>query len=221
MKYLELIEDVDRFEKEYELTECMYFGAIEKLKDVQKNLEKLDDVQHVERVIKLFLIQWGNMNRVVGREGLDWKRLGEKLSSSENDFSVLRNKKLLLIDFDDPTVSNVIVKIYEKLDPLPYLGSPTTISKILHLLNPEVFVMWDNAIVEKYREMNHGVNYTSRGYLEFLKVTQKEIKEALKERQKATGKRLDEVENEIRLRCKNKTLAKIVDEYNWINRPNE
>lgn len=32
-------------EEETELAECMYFGAIEKLKDVQKDLTKLDDVQ--------------------------------------------------------------------------------------------------------------------------------------------------------------------------------
>jgi hypothetical protein len=61
----------------------MYFGALEKLKEVQEDLGKLDDVKHVRRVIKLFLIQWGNMNRVVGRKSIEWNRLGETLRNLE------------------------------------------------------------------------------------------------------------------------------------------
>lgn len=216
MKYKELLDKADRLEEEYELTECMYFGAIEKLKDAQKDLSKLDDVKHIQRVIKLFLIQWGNMNRVVGRKGLDWKKFGGTLRSLEKEFSEIRGKRFVTIDFNDPTIANAIRTIYSSLDPFPFLGSPTTISKILHLLNPEILVMWDNAIVEKHHRINQRVNYTSQGYLEFLKEMQKEIKQALDERKRETGKELDVIESEIRLRHKNKTLARIIDEYNWM-----
>jgi hypothetical protein len=216
MKYKELVDSTDKLEEEYDLTECIYFGAIEKLREIQNDLRKLDDVKDIRRVIKLFLINWGNMNRVVGREGLKWKQLGETLRSLENEFRMLRGRKFLTINLNDATIAAAIKEIYSRLDPIPYLGSPTTISKILHLLNPEIFVMWDNSIVEKFHRMNHCINYTSEGYLEFLKVAQKEIKEALDERQKETGKSLDEIEQEICLRYKSKTLARIVDEYNWM-----
>jgi hypothetical protein len=83
MKYKDLIEKVDKFEEEVELTECIYFGAIERLRDAQQDLGKLDDVRHVRRVIQPFLIQWGMMGRVVGREGLDWIELGETLRNLE------------------------------------------------------------------------------------------------------------------------------------------
>ena len=216
MKYGDLIDKVDKFEEETELAECMYFEAIERLRDAQENLRKLDDVQHVRRVIKTFLIQWGMMNRVVGRKGLDWVRLGETLRNLEKEFGEFRGMRFLVIDFSEGRFSNAIRKIYGELDPIPYLGSPTTISKVLHLLNPEIFVMWDNDIKKRYRLKNNRVRDTPEGYLEFLKEVQKELKEALHERQRETGRGLDDIEQEIRHRYKNKTLARIVDEYNWI-----
>jgi len=216
MKYQELADNVDKFEEEYELIECIYFGAIEKLGEAQNDLNKLDDIKHIRRVVRLFLINWGSMIRVVGREGTKWKQLSETLRGLENEFKELRGKKLLTINLNDPIIAGAVKTIYSRLDPIPYLGSGTTISKILHLLNPEIFIMWDNAIVEKFHRMNHCINYTSEGYLEFLKVAQKEIKEALDERQIETGKSIDEIEQAIRFRYKNKTLAKIIDEYNWM-----
>jgi len=57
---------------------------------------------------------------------------------------------------------------------------------------------------------------TPEGYLEFLKEVRKELEEALHEHQQETGRGLDDTEREIRNRYKNKTLARIVDEYNWI-----
>ncbi len=53
------------------------------------------------------------------------------------------------------------------------------------------------------------------GYLEFLKETQKELREALEDRKKETGKELDEIEEEIQQKYKSNTLARIIDEYNW------
>ena len=216
MKYQELIGKVDELEKESELGECMYVKAIEKLRDTRRNLRRLDDVQDVQRVIKPFLIQWGMMGRVVGRQDLEWKRLGKTLRDLEGEFQKLRGKRLLFTNLDEEQVASAVKNIYRKLDPIPYLGSPTTISKILHLLNPELFVMWDGNIRKRYKKKNHLICDTPEGYLEFLKETQKELKEALGDHQRETGKGLDEVEQEIRKRYKNKTLARIVDEYDWM-----
>lgn len=216
MKYQDLIDKVDKMEEETELAECMYFGANEKLRNVQEDLGKLDDVQHIRRVIKSFLTQWGMMGRVVGKEGLDWKKLGETLRSLEKEFGELRGERFVHMNFDEERFSSAIKEIYDKLDSIPYIGSPTAISKILHLLNPEIFVMWDNDIRKLYKNKNNRIRDTPEGYLEFLKEVQRELKEALEDAQRKTGKGLDEVEQEIRGRYKHKTLARIVDEYNWI-----
>jgi hypothetical protein len=86
---------------------------------------------------------------------------------------------------------------------------------MLHLLNPEIFVMWDDAIRKDYKKKNSGIRDSSEGYLEFLKEIQRELKETLEDRQRESGKGLDEVEQETCHKYKNKTLARIIDEYNW------
>lgn len=120
-------------------------------------------------------------------------------------------------DLEEEKVSNAIKTIYGKLKLFSFLGGPTTISKILHLLNPEIFVMWDEDIRKMYRKKNPLVRHTPEGYLEFMKETQKEIIEALKDSQKETGKGLDDIEKVVRSKYKNKTLTRIVDEYNYIS----
>jgi hypothetical protein len=216
VKYKDLLRTASEFEDEIELTECIYFGAIEKLSDVRKNLNELDDIQHVRRIIKPFLIQWGMMGRSVGQKGLDWKRLGDTLRSLEKDFDVLRNRKFLTVDFDERSVSTAIKNIFNEIRSIPYIGGHTSTPKIMHLLNPEIFVMWDKSIRETYEERNSRITDSPRGYLEFLKETQKELKKLFGNRQNETGKDSDEVEKEIRVKFKNKTLARIIDEYNWI-----
>jgi hypothetical protein len=76
--------------------------------------------------------------------------------------------------------------------------------------------MWDEDIRKEYKKKNSGIRDTPEGYLEFLKEAQKELKEALEDRQRETGKGLDDIEEEIRHKYKNKTLARIIDECNWI-----
>lgn len=216
MRYQELIENVEKLEEKIGSTEPFYFEAMELVEDIRKDLKKLDTNQHLKRIVKdVFLVKWGEIVRVVNIKGLDWERLGETLRSLEEEFRELRAKKFLAIDFDEQAVSNAVRTIYGKLDLIPRLGGPTTISKILHLLNPEIFIMWDYAIREGYKKKNSRIRDTAEGYLEFLKEMHKEIVEALKDRQRETGKGLDEIENEVRSKYKNKTLPRIVDEYNY------
>lgn len=212
LKYKDLIDDVNKY---YYKNEPIYFEAIADLEELRKDLTKLDDTKHLIGIVKPFLIKWGRMGRVVGREGLNWKKLGEILRSLEKNFGNLREERLQTIAFEKDEVSDSITTIYERIDPLEYLGSPTTISKTLHLLNPEIFVMWDRGIRKRYKNKNSRIRDSSEGYLEFLKETQEGIKDALNDRKKETGKELDEIEKEIRNKYNNITLAKIIDEYNY------
>ena len=212
MKYKDLIDNVNKYTYK---NEPLYFEAITVLEELRKDLTKLDATKHLIGIVKPFLGDWGRMWRVVGRAGLNWEGLGERLRSSEKDFGNLRKERFQTIDFEKDEISDSITTIYGKLDSLPYLGSPTTISKTLHVLNPEIFVMWDIGIREKYKNKNNRIRANPEGYREFLKETQKEIREALNDRKKEAGKGLDEIEKEIRNRYKNITLAKIIDEYNY------
>lgn len=215
MKYRDLIENVDRLEEKIGSTEPIYFESIEKLREVREDLTKLDIDRHLLGVVRSFLIRWGNMARVVGQGGLDWEGFGHTIRALEPEFAKLRDKRFLAVDFNEEIFSNVVKTIYKELRRFPKLGGPTAISKVLHLLNPEIFVMWDGSIRKVYHLRDRRVDEFPKGYLEFLKEAQNEIKEAFSDYKRESGKGFDKIEQEIRSKFKNKTLARIVDEYNY------
>ena len=75
--------------------------------------------------------------------------------------------------------------------------------------------MWDSYIRTTYHRKNKRINEFHEGYLEFLKEMQKEIMEALTERQEETGRDLEENEKELRKKFNHKTLARLIDEFNY------
>jgi hypothetical protein len=214
MKFNELICRVDMV-SESESLDQTYFDSINALATVRKDLRRLNDAKHLLGITKPFLVSWGGLARVVGRKDLDWSLLGQVLRGLEKEFATIRNKRFLTIELNDEKISSALKTIYSKLDTLRYFGSPTTISKVLHLFNPEIFVMWDNGIRKMYKAHNTRVRENSEGYLEFLKEVQRKLLDASNDRARMAGTTLDEVEREIRERYSWKTLAKIADEYNW------
>lgn len=212
MKYKDLIDNVNKYHYKNEFT---YFRTIEQIKDLRDDISTLSVTKHLLGIIKPYLIKWGRMGRVVGRDDLPWETLGKILRNLENEFAELRHQRFRTINFDDSAVSYAVTTIYGKLDPLLYLGSPTTISKVLHLLNPELFVMWDKGIRARYKQRKNRIQDNAGGYLTFLKESQKELLEAFHDRQVKTEKNHAAIEAEIRNQFDNKTLAKIIDQYNY------
>lgn len=221
MRYQELIDEIERYEQKYEWEERVaswsYLKTIGKLRDVQRNLRMLDNTSHLQGVIKPFLIHWGKMARVVKRASArDWETLCKTLRNLEDGFQKLRGRKLLTMNLDNKDVADIVKDMYRKRYFIPYLGGTTCVSKILHVLNPEVFAIWDRGIRERYKEKNWLIRETPEGYLEFLKEVKKQVEEAFNDYRSKTGKSYDEIERELRNRYDNKTLVKLVDEYNWI-----
>lgn len=217
MKYNRLILNVSKLESNPDLkrTDPLYFESIEKLTDVAIDLTRFDTQTHLIGVIKPFLVKWGTMARVVNRDGLDWEGFGKTINQLEPEFAKVRDKKFLQMTLAKHDSAEPIFKIYRALKEFPQLGGATNISKVTHLLNPEIFVMWDGYIRSYYHKRNKLVNEFPEGYIEFLKELQKELKEAFADRQSKTGKNYDAIELELRAEFKNKTLARIVDEYNY------
>jgi hypothetical protein len=102
----------------------------------------------------------------------------------ENFSFTEKNKKLVKSIFD--ALSETALKI-------------TGTAKLMHGINPRLFVMWDKGICGHY-----GVYPNSAGYINFMKLMQEAINELLNEH----GKR------EI-VKKTNRTLPKLIDEYNW------
>lgn len=122
---------------------------------------------------------------------LEFKR---KVAELDPNFGKLKNENLKHIDFNK--YSNDIREIYNVLSNIKgieYTGA----SKIMHLKNREVFVMWDQYI----KGSKYGKD--ADGYISFLKDMQNMISNV------NIGKRSNIFVN--------KTLAKLIDEFNMVN----
>lgn len=84
-------------------------------------------------------------------------------------------------------------------------------SKMLHLINPKLFVMWDNPICDAYHLQ---VGASSYAY-EFLPKMKEEANEVITTYMKDYDNNRDEAIKQIESKY-GKTLAKLIDEYNWI-----
>ncbi len=222
MKYGDFIASITESKLEYELADTLYMKALEKLKDVRFNLDQLDDTQHIKRVIKPFLIMWGSMGRVVGGN-FEWEKVGNILRGLKPAFEVFNEKSFLDVDFTEKNLSKAIEKIFQELRKLEVpkkkkigrLGW-TGISKIIHLVNPEIFVLWDDKIRDHYHKINLRIRGSPEGYLEFSREMQRQLLEALKDHQNETHQEITIMANELILNFDNKPLTKLCDEYNWI-----
>lgn len=216
---------VETSENNNELPDVLYFEALKRFAEVQVDVTKIDKVKHVDRVMKPFLVNWGLMSRVVNREEINWETVTTKIRESGELLQPLKGLQLLSMNYSDTKIANSIKSLYNMLGNFKHIGA-TTRSKMLHLLNPEVFVMWDNAIANSYHKMYNQIDYTAKGYLEFLKTNQTLISETLTNIQKETGKHPDLIVQELSDKypycydkTRKKTLAKFIDEYNWAIAP--
>ncbi len=87
----------------------------------------------------------------------------------------------------------------------------TGASKILHMIYPELFVMWDGAIRDGY---GFGGEYEGVQYEDFLRRMQRVANYAINQvEEECDVSREDAIES---LKCDGHTLAKALDEYNYV-----
>jgi hypothetical protein len=132
-----------------------------------------------------------------------------KLNSLNSKFDKMKNKDFRRIPLDE--YSSDIKKIFQTLSTIKGIGL-TGASKIMHLKNRSVFVMWDGyisgnkpkryynklKIVKEKKWEYKKYEKNAEGYFQFLKVMQERFKN-------------------INFRDDEKTFAKAIDEYNYVN----
>ncbi len=92
------------------------------------------------------------------------------------EFDVFKNCRIENFDFTQKNIE-LIKTIFDTLSKtvLKFTGT----AKLMHGINPNLFVMWDEGICCHY-----GVYHNSAGYIIFMKLMQDEIKELLQEHSK-------------------------------------
>jgi len=106
-------------------------------------------------------------------------------------FKKLENKSFQEVDFSDKKIRKDIKLVYGEFK--KHVRQTGT-SKVIALKNPNLFVMWDTGIRKLYHIDNKG---SPDDYIEFLKKMKEEFKD-------------------IKWQNKNRPLAKVIDEYNYV-----
>ena len=149
----------------------------------------------VDKIIS-FLKTWGKMGRVIGQvrkqKGEDTMTMYEEFinASSKTRHFFLSLKMLRFEDFefgiattkpiiDGKTLKDVIEEIFEEFDRVLKHTIP---SKIMHMINPNLFIMWDGKIRTSWGcESNCKANARecgyARGYYNFMMRMRVELEE--------------------------------------------
>ncbi len=189
-----------------------YGSGIKAMKKI--DLAKITEEQ-IKNVVRPFLFDWGKMFRF-GEPGKGWgKKLKKAIKHCSKDLEKLRDKHLIDENLDN---SSIIKKCYEALRDNLYNNKKTkqkvAASKILHLICPDFFPPWDNAIIDAYwaevqdQKTKKIGRFSGEDYYNFMQALQKFIKK----------------HNTIFLtlsKKQEKPFLKIVDEFLWFaaNRP--
>jgi hypothetical protein len=107
----------------------------------------------------------------------------EAYTKTRLDLEKLKGKRLENLNLNGDELKETIKKIFQEFSSKKSIG-PTGASKILHVLNPYLFMMWDRKIREAYHKLR-AKNHELGGpdcYLEFLKQSQEIIKTILSKR---------------------------------------
>ena len=175
------------------------------------------DMEEVKKVRDFVARTWKTRNMQAKSEHL--LPVLEKVLPKLNK---LRGKTILDVCLDEKiygeSIADVICSSFKKIancgPPSKRNGRPnnevTAASKIFHIINPELFVMWDEAIRGGYG--------CSKGegdqYVDFLRRMQRLANYAICQIENECGVSRGEVI--ARLKCDGHTIAKALDEYNYV-----
>lgn len=177
-----------------------------KKRDVWGHFENLR-IKDVKDTILRFLNKW--QCRIPYESDI---QLLQNCKKTAKYFRVLKEKKLSRLNFekkvkiDDKklSISDVIKSIFDELCKANRVKS-TAASKIMHMANPKLFVMWDDKIADSY-----GFARNYRGYINFLEKMKEEIKGIRRNELYASLKK-----DRYFKHYSNLPLTKLIDMYNY------
>jgi hypothetical protein len=138
------------------------------------------------------------------------KILKDTLLNLSNIFNELRNEKIQTVNLNDGNNKNKIETIYSTLNKKI---KPTATSKIMHLINKNLFPMWDRNIAEGYSiDVN---NRTTKSYIIFMKKIQSILVRMHKDTKANDWDDFISKIEGVTFGAKY-SLPKIIDEYNYM-----
>lgn len=136
-----IIEYVKQCQKEYSKDHDLYKEYLKKME--RKGLEDFDKINHVEMIIKPFLYKWGRMQRVLGKK--EFKGWEDGIVEQVRlNLKTLENFKKMKFEFSNLNDHKTdIINCYESFKSI--VGGIAAV-KVLHIISPYFFPLWDNGI---------------------------------------------------------------------------
>ena len=189
---------VDSYESRYKNLDSTYVTSLQLFEN--RKLSNLD-YSGVESILHPYFLKWGRMGRVLGVKGC--KRIGDKLREMDLQLTKLRQEALSTVDLD--RMSSEFADIYDEIMNTKWKSEkgktkrvgPTAASKALHLVAPNLFIIWDRAIRDHYIFRENGAEYVR--FLVSMQTWLKKLQSPIGALQSLYGK----------------PCTKILDEYNW------
>ena len=172
------------------------------------NVRELNSVESIGKKIIDFLHGWHTQGVPSSSES----ELTNKIKEFADELELVNKSTMHSV------TSEKIKLLYDEIDSVPGFG-PTATAKTLHLLCPNVCVMWDKGIREEYEEKmkSQGIKFNihSEQYSSFLRDMSQFAKTKLNSRA------IDELNTILKSLTHDrpfypKTEAKLVDEFNWL-----
>jgi len=189
--YLKLWMDV------FELDDLLYLKIIKTYRPGMRVSPKF-----VFKYFIRFLELWGM------RQAAPWIDPYELADAINGNADQIASFNQSLVKTDVIKRADELLSVFRQLMKVKHLG-PTGVSKVLHLLNPKFFIMWDREIARAY-----GVNPNPEGYLEFTLMMRELGRKVLSMCSERYGWRNPEAE--LARKYRGKPLTKLLDEYNWL-----
>jgi len=177
-----------------------YHQPVQQMRNITlKNITALD----VYKIVENYLYTWGRMGRVLGRDKYSgWqKKLAANIRTAQAKLEAFRSCELSAVELSEYQID--IETLYNSLNSI--IG-PIASAKMLHIICPNFFPLWDNGIADGLRAEYSGVNdlkpFSAQDYFEFMKTIQSLLR------------KYDELWSSLS-KSYNKGKLKIVDECLW------
>ena len=188
-------------------------------------LERLDSVYNIVAGAKILLLIWNivyiRFLPAKTRQSLE-EDLMKSYETARGDIGLLGDKKLESIELYDSNVTDRIQAIFKCFQGYSSIGV-TGASKTLHLICPDLFVMWDSEIRRNYHKLHQNKWDTiDQCYVEFLKQTQEIARGLLHQRSAEEIWKMHPIHSiepqliELFSRASVKSLPKMIDECNYV-----
>jgi len=132
----------------------------------------------------------------------------------------LRNEALWDLDLDEEimiynqkqTLGQTIYAVFDAFTNIGYHFSHVAASKLLHQINPFIFMMWDNGIIGHYGVRKNSEDYVYR----FLPLMKEKLNRVIQSYMDDFNVDRTEAVAQLNSYRRHKTVLKLLDEYNWL-----